>query len=96
MGETGNIRASSDSEDAVNKQGRVILCYILNTAIFTRFSAFFNQIDLQDGDTSGFSSTRVIQTTNCVYCCPDQETGKVLTSDDWTKRPYSGSGYYPS
>ena len=38
-----NIRTSSDSEDAVTRQGRVILCTILNTAIFPRFSAFFSK-----------------------------------------------------
>ncbi len=32
------------------------------------------------------SSTKVVQTINVLYCCPDQETGEVLTSDDWMWR----------
>ncbi len=32
--------------------------------------------------TFRLSSTRVVQTINVVFCCPEQETGEVLTSDE--------------
>jgi hypothetical protein len=58
-----------------NKGWFAVFSYILNTAIFPRFSAFFYKDDVQDGDTFGFSSTRVTQTINYVCYCPDQDTG---------------------
>ncbi len=95
--ETGSSQVSSHAEDAVATQGWfVVFSYILSTAIFPRFSAFLYEDDLQDGDTFGFLSTRFAQTINFVYCCPDQETGEVLASDDWMRQTHLRTRYsYP-
>ncbi len=53
-----------------------VISYILNIAIFPRFSAFFYKDDLQDGDAFGFSSTRVVQTINCVCTAPTRIQAK--------------------
>ena len=97
------MRHKGNREFTTTQGWFVVISYILNIAIFPRFSAFFEG-DLQCGDTFRFSSTRVAQTISCVYCCPDQETGEVLASDDWMRQPHlrikcsypgSPSGIFP-
>ncbi len=44
-------------------------------------------MDTSQHDVQAFLNQGV-QTINVVYCCPDQETGEVLTSDDWMGRPH--------
>ncbi len=84
----------------------LVCCLLLHPihCFFPKIFCIFYEGDLQDGDKFGFSSTRVAQTINWVYCCPDQETGEVLASDDWMKQfhlrfryPYPGSpsGIFP-